>query len=235
MSECASIGIVLADNDKSIIKWLNMLNDNGESPRTWIQAVLLADSLNIDIDIGAVYIAPEKKNMKPSSGKYLMFGDDTVKESKKKDKVNYGWNVRGSNGEFIPGSIFCFNITRPVIFPIIQNIFDKHNNVSSYIKALIRKYLKTTSDESAAYIPDDTVIKDLFALHSFKTEKKSVKRPKGNPSLGSVRMPDDISMSDRKTISESDKNMSDTNNTKTENKQSIPKKNNKNPLLQYIN
>ena len=65
MSECASIGIVLADNDKSIIKWLNMLNDNGESPRTWIQAVLLADSLNIDIDIGAVYIAPEKKNMKP--------------------------------------------------------------------------------------------------------------------------------------------------------------------------
>ena len=57
MSECASIGIVLADNDKSIIKWLNMLNDNGESPRTWIQAVLLADSLDIDIDIVEVYIA----------------------------------------------------------------------------------------------------------------------------------------------------------------------------------
>ena len=56
MSECASIGIVLADNDKSIIKWLNMLNDNGESPRTWIQAVLLADSLNIDIDINNIFI-----------------------------------------------------------------------------------------------------------------------------------------------------------------------------------
>ena len=149
--------------------------------------------------------------------------------------MNYGWNVRESNGEFIPGSIFCFNITRPVIFPIIQNICDKHNNVSSYIKALIRKYLKTTSEESAAYIPDDTAIKDMFAIHSFKTEKKSVKRPKGSTVSVSVRMPDDISMSDRKTISESDKNMSDTNNTKTENKQSIPKKNNKNPLLQYIN
>ncbi len=75
----------------------------------------------------------------------------------------------------------------------------------------------------------------MFAIHSFKTEKKSVKRPKGSTVSVSVRMPDDISMSDRKTISESDKNMSDTNNTKTENKQSIPKKNNKNPLLQYIN
>lgn len=212
-----------------------MLNNNGESPRTWLQAVLLADSLNIDIDIGAVYIAPEKKNMKPSSGKYLMFGDDTVKESRKKNKVNYGWNVRGINGEFIPGSIFCFNITRPVIFPIVQNICDKHNNVSSYIKALIRKYLKTTLEEEAAYIPDDTAIKDLFALHSFKSEKKSDKRLKGNPASGSTRMHDDISMTARKTIPESDKNMSDADNTKTENKQSIPEKNNKNPLLQYIN
>jgi hypothetical protein len=234
LSECTSIGIVLADNDKSIIKWLNMLNDNGESPRTWLQAVLLADSLNIDIDIGAVYIAPEKKNMKPSSGKYLMFGDDTVKESRKKNKVNYGWNVRGGNGEFIPGSIFCFNITRPVIFPIIQDICDKHNNVSSYIKALLRKYLKTTSEEASAYIPDNTAIKDLFALHSFKSEKKSAKLPKGNPTSVATRMLDNIPNLDQKTTSESNKNMLEADNTETENKQSIQKKNNKNPLLQYI-
>lgn len=234
MSECASIGIVLADNDKSIIKWLNMLNDNGESPRTWLQAVLLADSLNLPIDIGTVYIAPEKKNVRPQSGKYLMYGDDTVKESRKKNKLNYGWNIRGSNGEFIPGSIFCFNITRPVIFPIIQNICDKHNNVSSYIKAVLRKYLKTTTEESAAYIPDDTAIKDLFALHSFKSEKKSVNRLKGSSTSGSVRTPDDIPKSAYKTVPESDKNMPEANNTETEHNQSIPKKNNKNPLLQYI-
>lgn len=232
MSQLTSIGIVLAENDKSIIKWLNMLVESGESPRTWLQAVLLADSLNFPIDIGTVYITPDiKKTSNLKTGKYLMFGDDTVsnsgKEKKKKNKINYGWNIRGKDGEYVPGSIFCFNITRTALLPIIKNITDNYSNISSYVKAVLRKYLKTTSDESAAYIPDNTAIKDLFALYASKPKSKHK----------SAKMIDGKSEPDLVKVSKSDKIKTELKNEVSDeigNKQNFHQTNKKNPLLQYI-
>lgn len=189
MAARKSIGIVLSEDDQSIIAWLNMLQKAEESPRTWVQAVLLADSLNCNIDVGTVYVQKKKipKPNKPTSARYMMFGDDTINNNKK-PKRSYGWSVKGNNNEYIAGKVFCFSVSRAALFPVLDSIYARCSNISSYVKAVLRKYIKVTENEDEEIIPDKAVIQDLFALNTVrrneecdvKTETLPQKQKNGN-------------------------------------------------------
>ena len=223
MAKAKNIGIVLSENDKSIIAWFNMLQKAGESPRTWVQAVLLADSLKMDMDVGTVYV-PKKKTpqqLKTLSSRHLMFGDDTV-DNKKRTKCTYGWSIKGQNNEYVADNIFCFRVSRAALIPVLDDIYARQSNISSYIKAILRKYIKVTETEQEAQVPDRTAMLDLFALNSIqKVDAFQIKtecEPKKQVNENSINKP---------TVRDSAETVTDVQDEK-------PAKS-KNPLLQYIN
>ena len=219
MAKSKGIGIVLSDNDTTIIAWLNMLKREGESPRTWIQAILLADSLNQSIDVGTVYVSKKKqpKQGKPIPPKHMMFGDDTI-DTSKKNKRSYGWNVKGKNNEYVSGNILSFSVSRATIIPVLDDIYSKCSNISSYIKAILRKYIKVTDNPESEVLPDRAVVLDLFAMNSCPKAKdeKADKTSKISQSANN-------------------KNVNQTAMVNSEPAVKDEPKKQKNPLLQYIN
>ena len=118
-----------------MIEWLNMLQDNGLEPATWVQAALLAELAGQDLDIGGVYVPPTKKKS-PST---RLFGDDTAH---KEASPAYGWNVRGLGGAFIPGSVYTINVTRPIVLFAIDDCLSGRLMMSKYLRAILRKRIR---------------------------------------------------------------------------------------------
>lgn len=140
-----------------MIEWLNMLQDNGLEPATWVQAALLAELAGQDLDIGGVYVPPTKK--KPHSTR--LFGDDTAH---KEASPAYGWNVRGLGGAFIPGSVYTINVTRPIVLFAIDDCLSGRLMMSKYLRAILRKRIRRLL-QPPNELPKVQDIEDVFILY----------------------------------------------------------------------
>ena len=156
-SEKNTIGFALTKKDTDLIEWLNMLQDNCMEPATWVQAALLAELAGQDLEIGGVYVPPPKK--KPASTR--LFGDDTTS---KELAPSYGWNVRGVDGAFIPGSVYTINITRPIVLFAIENCLSGRLMMSRYLRAILRKRIRHLS-QPPNELPKVQDIEDIFILY----------------------------------------------------------------------
>lgn len=222
----------MTKKDTDIIEWLNMLQSNQLNPATWVQAVLLAELAGQDIDAGGVYIAPPKK--KASS--LGLFGDDTVQ---KQETPTYGWNVRGFDGAYVPGSVFNLIISRPIILYVVNEKLRGRRMMSRYLKAVLRKHIRkltTPPNEPPKY----QNIEDIFILceehfPKFDARKYGRKKNEAQPSPASVhpKETDEALLSDDPTHGSSlTENMRTTKIGVEPNPPSPPQK--KNPLLGYI-
>lgn len=156
-SEKNTIGFALTKKDSDLIEWLNMLQDNGMEAATWVQAALLAELAGQDLDIGGVYVPPSKKK----STSTRLFGDDTVS---KEPAPAYGWNVRGVDGTFIPGSVYTINITRPIVRFAIEDCLSGRLMMSKYLRAILRKRIRHLS-QPPNEPPKVQDIEDVFILY----------------------------------------------------------------------
>lgn len=156
-SEKNTIGFALTKKDTDLIEWLNMLQDNCMEPATWVQAALLAELAGQDLDIGGVYVPPPKKK----SASTRLFGDDTVS---KELAPSYGWNVRGVDGAFIPGSVYTINITRPIVLFAIENCLSGRLMMSRYLRAILRKRIRHLV-QPPNELPKVQDIEDIFILY----------------------------------------------------------------------
>lgn len=148
-----------------------MIRRNNLSLTTWLQAILVANLANEDIDIGYACVTAGK-NPSPQQQRSNLFGDDT----KARSSVRPGWNVRGENGELKEGSVLTIRVTRPIALDAIFETKKRHKNLGAYIKALIRKMLKNNPSD-ADRVPNKAEAIDVFSI----CEGKIRKRPSENP------------------------------------------------------
>ena len=147
----------MTKRDTDIIAWLNMLQANGLNPATWVQATLLADAAGQSIDIGGIYVPLQKKRTSTIG----LFGDDT---EPKQETVEYGWQVRGLDRTYVPGSIFTISVSRPIISYLFEDILGGRRMKSRYIKAILRKYIRKLS-QPPNELPKTQYVEDIFILY----------------------------------------------------------------------
>lgn len=155
-SKRKTIGFALTNRDNDIIEWLNMLQANDMNPATWVQAILLSELAGQSIDAGGVYTAPAKKKAGA-----MLFGDDTVTESK---SISYGWNVRGSDGVYKPGSVFVLVSSRPIMDYVIDKFVNSRRMKSRYLRAILRKHIRKLK-QAPNEPPINQNIEDIFVLY----------------------------------------------------------------------
>jgi len=226
MAEQKVLNVVLTKRDSDLAAWLNMLKREGLSPRTWIQAILLADAVGEPIDAGGVCTKkqPAHPPLRPSRHQHetILFGDDSEEDGQE----GGGPPLSTEAFHFQPGQTVVITISRPVIQGLIQDLEDRGKLLSPYVKAVLRKHirqLKSGPDEP----PGTEHIEDLFVLHeerfvkapTTRTHKSS--RKKRNPSeredTGPKKKTSHIVPAEQQPPS---------------NPQTSPRK--KNPLLDYI-
>lgn len=160
-----SVGISLMENDKDIIAWLNMMREENQKVRTWVQAILLAELAGIPLDAGGVYVPPKAKPKAKSSN--ILFGDDTTASKPKVKKAS--WEVKGDSGEFVVGSMLVIVISRPVILEALERA--NRSKTSTYIKAVLRKHIRKL-DAPPNEPPEDVNVEDLFVLYEDHFKKQ---------------------------------------------------------------
>lgn len=184
-----SIGIYIGRHDLDIAAWFNLLRtETSMSPAKWIHALLAADRMGIELDIGAVQgsvppkaaTPPPTINNLPQSGltrpRSVNFGSGLTTpasqetKSKTNNRINppgfrSGWMVKGPDGSYIYGSVISITISTPETIELINGVWKNNREFSSYLKALIRKYLKK---ESQARPPADAEyirVRDAYLLY----------------------------------------------------------------------
>ena len=85
------INLYFTKDDKEILAWANLIRENELSLSTWIQGILVAESIGADLDIGSIG-PPISEPLLPQT-KPSLFGDDTITE--KHPPNTTGWNIRG--------------------------------------------------------------------------------------------------------------------------------------------
>lgn len=165
------ISVCFSKNDKELIAWANMLRENNQSIGTWVQALLIAEDLNIELDAGSVSKNQERKSAQLS----LLYGtsDETTNGQKT------GWQIRGPQGEIIEGSILSIQITRPATSALLQKLRRNHKRVGPYIKAVLRKRIEVTETEPNRP-PDKTILRDFFALNEHRYSLNQNPQNRGN-------------------------------------------------------
>jgi len=204
-----------------------MLRHEGMKPSTWIQAILLSDTVGEKIEAGGVYI-PTKKKKRTGS---LMFGDDTETDTEP-SIVKSKWSVRAKNGDYLPGSTLVLRISRPVIKDTLMYIRQKHSKLAPYIKAILRKHIRklnTGPNEP----PEPEAIQDIFVIYeSWFRDKGYVQINK--QSYQQKREKKNTKETPEHTSSQRTKDMPKEKTQKTTESETQTPPKPKNPLLQYI-
>ena len=158
------------------------------SPAKWIHALLAADRMGIELDIGAVQgSAPPKAATPPPTinnlpqseltrPRSVNFGSGLTtpasQETKNKtnDRINppgfrSGWMVKGPDGSYIYGSVVSITISTPETIELINGVWKNNREFSSYLKALIRKYLKKESQPRPPADAEYVRVRDAYLLY----------------------------------------------------------------------
>jgi len=223
-TEVQYINIYFTKEDKEILAWANMIRENNLNLSTWIQAILVAENAGCELDIGTIS-TPVKTNptVIQQSPKPSLFGDDTISEKKKKKT---GWNIRGENGKLKEGSVLSIKVTRQEVQDAMYATKRKHKRLGTYIKALIRKKLRSNPSETDR-LPDKADAADAFALYASKQRNVQNSTTKKNNTLPKQEPPQQ-----KQTYHKEEQKTSIQKKKPEEKQQEEPKK--KNPLLNYI-
>lgn len=228
------INLYFTKDDKEILAWANLIRENGLSLSTWIQGILVAESIGTDLDIGS--IGPPISKPLLAQTKPSLFGDDTITE--KTPPNSTGWNIRGKKGELKIGSILTIKVTRPIVQDVILNVKKIHPHLGIYIKFIIRRKLKCSLSTSNR-LPNPTDLIDIFIISEEKKAKYSsnnAQKKENSPKLFKTKQ----NHSPNPTLTHPPKNNINLQSATPQQKNAPEKKQReepkiKNPLLNYIN
>jgi len=233
-SEIQYINIYFTKEDKEILAWANMIRENNLNLSTWIQAILVAENAGFELDIGTISIPVKAESATiQQSPKPSLFGDDTILE-KKKQKT--GWNIRGENGKLKEGSVLSIKVTRQEVQDAMFVTKRKHKRLGTYIKALIRKKLRSSSSKTNR-LPDKANASDVFALYASKQKNVQSSTSKKNKTFSKQELTQQKSQPQtgpqQKHARYKEEQKAFPQEKKSEEKQHEEHKK-KNPLLNYI-
>lgn len=161
------IGVSFTDDDEDLVDWINMLISNGQSPRTWIRAILVADETKKVLDAGTVCSIPTEQNDRTESSHF--FGTSlSVKKT--------GWEKRGvyigRSREFVIGSILTINSNNKIIVELILRLQKDNIPVSQYVKICVRKYIHVVT-EGESIPPNLRDAKEILTMATAGSSKKN--------------------------------------------------------------
>lgn len=134
-----------------------MLVAGNQSPRRWIQAILIANDRGLELDAGTVSLP-----IAAPADSFTFFGD-----------AGYSWVKRGANREFIPGSILNVSITRPSVAAIIQTLKNRGQRISPFVKAVIRQHIQTGPNQ----LPDPNDAANILILNGAESSEQKAEKP----------------------------------------------------------
>lgn len=137
-----NVGILITPSDADIAAYLNSLRDAGQKPVKWLSGMLVAN------DVGEEFPIPDYRNAQfppkpsatppaPTGGTGLLFGTG-ASFNQTPGKWEYGWQVRGSKGEIIEGTVVSVVFCRPEVVAILNSLRENHLKIATYLKALMR-------------------------------------------------------------------------------------------------
>ena len=160
------IGITFTHYDEDLLDWINMLISSGQSPRTWVRAILIAEETNKALDAGTVCSIPSIQNVPVGSGRHS--------ESSVVLKHRTGWEIRGINlgkaREFLIGSVLTINSNNKVIVDMVKRLQEEGTPVSQYAKVCIRKHIRVVTT-GRNQPPDYKVAKEILTLSKSRPSK----------------------------------------------------------------
>ena len=161
-----TFSIILTEQDKDICAWINMLIAGNQSPRQWIQAILIAHENGLNLDAGCVSLKEETRYaIEVPAESFMIFDNDNKNEK----KYQYSWTNRGPHGKYIPGSILNITITRSAVAMVIQNIKQRGLRVSPYVKAILRLYFQVSKDNETQ-LPDKLDAANILSTNGINAE-----------------------------------------------------------------
>lgn len=219
--------IYIGKMDMDVAAWFNMLRTETDiSLPKWVHYLLAAEVMKEIPDIGTISVGrqfplpPKKQPAADASPKpgVIRFGEGSAaaaEETKKtNDRINpknfeYGWHVRGPNGEYIYGSTISLCISCPETIELIHKVWTNGRQFSTYLKALIRSRLKYGPEPVPPPIEEYQRIIDQYLLAithvpydakqafekppelpEFETIPKRPRRPTGGRQIqGSIQAP----------------------------------------------
>ena len=127
-----NVGVLITAQDADIAAFFNILLQAGQRPAKWLSAMLVAKIMEIPFSIPNLRNSEFCKPLKEPTPS-ILFGNGSAGE-----KPRYGWQVRGSHGEIIEGSVVNLSFCRPEIIQIILQMRKNEIRSSTYLKELIR-------------------------------------------------------------------------------------------------
>lgn len=195
MSKRMTIGIMITKDDLDIAAWFNMMKREGQNASKWIAGMFAAYDMGEILDAGAVaacsllhpkspsqpVISGNRPQSSPNRPQTLLFGSGKAVTSAPvkpaASKFNYGWTVKGPNGEYIVGSVINVSIARQEILPIIDRIRSSGHQLAPFVKALIRQSIAREESERP---PSINALNQIFARFLLSAKPEPV-QPKVIP------------------------------------------------------
>lgn len=150
MQKKLNIGLYIGKNDIDIAYWFNMLRKCGYTPVKWIIGIIAAYYMNKNIDIGTIKVVntPIEKKSLSNSVEFNNINTQNNHDVILPQSYNnynfrylYGWHIKDTNGLYTIGSVIPISIYKKEIILIISKLCE-NNKIATFLKALIRKYLK---------------------------------------------------------------------------------------------
>ena len=156
-----TIGVMITEDDRDLAVWFNMMR--GHNASKWISGMLAAWDMGETLDAGGCPPpAAPVQVQKPTHAATLLFGSGQAGTGNKR---NYGWTVKGPNGEYIVGSVINVSIARREIRPIIDRLRREGRQLAPFVKSLIRSSITT---EERQRLPDINALNAVFARYRLK-------------------------------------------------------------------
>jgi hypothetical protein len=150
-----TVGIYIAEDDLDVLAWFNLLKANGFPLSKWVSILLIAEEIGEALDIGAI-TEEEINRLRTLEGiaqiteaapvkrpQTIMFGTGNAQAQQKPKSTEwtYGWHIKAKDGTYKVGSVINISIARKNIQSILIGLRNRKIQVSTRIKALVRKYV----------------------------------------------------------------------------------------------
>jgi len=182
-----TVGIYIAEDDLDVLAWFNLLKANGFPLSKWVSILLIAEEIGETLDIGAITeeeidrlrtlegIAQITEAIPVKRPQSIMFGTGNAQAQQKPKSTEwtYGWHIKAKDGTYKVGSVINISIARKNIQSILVGLRNRKIQVSTRIKALVRKYV---SYESMLRAPIRIDANRMLSQFQLKDSNKSVEK-----------------------------------------------------------
>lgn len=191
-----SVGILITPADADIAAFFNDLRTKGQKPAKWLSGMLIANEKHLKFPIpdhrGESFMKATPKSNAPAPPILFGSGTSSAETQEETGKWKYGWQVRGSKGEIIEGTVVSVSFCRPEIIAIIQQMQHDHLKISTYLKALIRHNM---SHDTPAVIDERNltqIMQEYYLEQSRKSKAPPAPVPEETPVVEEPIVFDDV-------------------------------------------